>query len=132
MIQNDDGSVICIREELLNGSIKVLTSPYPLSEHQFHVLIQNGDSYIDNLAGKVFYVAIGVLLQMVAAFLLAYYYNLTNNKGMVDTTMSQLNVFQICLLAVCLVISGVLKIIGTCMKSERKELIKDIKASFKK
>ena len=132
MIQNDDGSVICIREELLNGSIRVLASDYPLSEHQFHVLIQNGDSYIDNLAGKIFYVAIGVLLQMVAAFLLAYYYNLSNNKEMVYTTMSQLDVFQICLLVVCLIFSGVLKIIGKSMKSERKELIKDIKASFKK
>ena len=41
MIQNDNGTIICEREEILNNKIKVLDNPFFLNEYQFHVLIEN-------------------------------------------------------------------------------------------
>lgn len=54
MIQNDDGTIICEGEEILNNKIKVLENPFLLSEYQFHVLIENKDTQVDDYASKIF------------------------------------------------------------------------------
>ena len=63
MIQNDDGTIICEREEMVNNKIKVLGNAFLLNEYQFHVLIDNKDTQVDDYASKIFFVGIGVGLQ---------------------------------------------------------------------
>lgn len=132
MEKKEDGSYIFSREELLDDKCKVLAKIYPLEEHQFHVLIKNGDSYFDVFAGKVFFIALGVLLQIAVIILFVCYYHFSHNKVMLESTLSRLDKIQIGLLFVCLFVSGGLKIIGSCIKSERKQLITVIKSHFKK
>lgn len=132
MKHNDDGSITCEREELLNGNIKVLSFTYPLTEHQFHVLIQNGDSKADNAASKVFYVGVGVGLQLIVLLFFVCYYQLTHDKGMVDFTLTQIDKYKLGLLSICIIISGGLKIVGMLRNTERKQLISDMLSFFKK
>lgn len=132
MIQNDDGSIICEIEEILNNKIKVLENPFFLSEYQFHVLIENKDSQIDDYANKIFFIGIGVGLQLVVILGFVCYYQLVHKKEMVDSTLLQIDKYQFGLFLLCIIIAIVLKGIGRLMKSERKELIKKIKSHFKK
>lgn len=53
MEQNRDGTFLFKREELLNDNIIVASKVYPLSEHQFYVLTENGDTRADIFAGRV-------------------------------------------------------------------------------
>ena len=132
MIQNDDGTIICEREEILNNKIKVLENPFLLSEYQFHVLIENKDTQVDDYASKIFFIGIGVGLQLVVILSFVCYYQLVHKKEMVDSTLLQLDKNQFGLLLLCMIIAIVLKLIGRLMKSERKELIIKIKSHFKK
>ena len=132
MERKKDGSYVCSREELLNDKFKVLSIIYPLSEHQFHVLIKDGDSLVDNIANKVFFVALGVFLQIIVILGFVCYYQLSHNKGMVDSTLSRFDKFEIGLLLVCLIFSGVLKLTAMCRKSEKKQLISSMKSHFNK
>ena len=132
MIQNDDGTIICEREEILNNKIKVLENPFLLSEYQFHVLIENKDTQVDDYASKIFFIGIGVGLQLVVIFSFVCYYQLFHKKEMVDSTLSQLDKNQFGLLLLCMIIAIVLKLIGQFVKSERKKLISKIKSHFKK
>ncbi len=132
MIQNDDGTIICEREEILNNKIKVLENPFLLSEYQFHVLIENKDTQVDDYASKIFFIGIGVGLQLVVILSFVCYYQLVHKKEMVDSTLSQLDKNQFGLLLLCMIIAIVLKLIGQFVKSERKKLISKIKSHFKK
>jgi len=132
MIQNDDGTIIFKREEILNKKIKVLENPFLLSEYQFHVLIENKDTHVADYASKILFIGIGVGLQLVVILGFVFYYQLAHNKEMVDSTLLKIDKYQFGLLLLCLVMSIVLKGIGSIIKSERKELIKMIKAHFKK
>lgn len=132
MVQKEDGSFIASKEELLNEGNKLLANFYIIDEHQFHILIKNDDSQFDNFASKVFYIALGIILQVLVYFVFVCYYQLMHNKVMVDTTLSKIDKFQFGLLVLCLIISIVLKAIGHFRHSERKQLISDIKKRFKK
>ena len=132
MERKKDGSYICSREELLNDNFKVTTFIYPLSEHEFHVLIENGNSTIESVASKVFYIALGVFLQLVVLLAFVCYYHLTHNKEMVNSTLLHFDKFEIGLFLVCLFSSGILKLFALCQKSEKKALIADIKSRFNK
>ncbi len=131
MIQNDDGTIICERKEILNNMIKVLENPFLLNEYQFHILIENKDTQVNEYASKIFFIGIGVGLQLVVILGYLCYYHLAHNKEMVDSTLLQLDEKQFGLLLLCMLIAIILKIIGRFVKSERKELIKKIKSHFK-
>ena len=128
----EDGSLIFSREELLDEKFKVLSPVYPLSEHQFDVLIREGGSRIGNLADKVFCVALGVLLQVIVLFVYICYYHFTCNKLKVDDILAHFDKIQIGLLVISLILSGILKIVSLCVKSEKMQLISEIKSHFKK
>ena len=132
MIQNDDGTIICERDEMLNNKIKVLENSFLLNEYQFHVLIDNKDTQVDDYANKIFFIGIGIGLQLVVILCYVCYYQLIHKKEMVDSTLLQIDKFQFGLLALCMLIAIILKVIGRFMKSERKELIIIIKSHFKK
>ena len=125
-------TIICEREEIFNNKIKVLEETFLLSEYQFHILIENKDTQLDDFASKIFFVGIGVGLQLVVILCFVCYYQLVHKKDMVDSTLSQLDKNQFGLLLLCMIIAIVLKIVGKYVKSERKELIKKIKSHFKK
>ena len=132
MEMKGDGSIVASREELLTENNKIMVNFYTIDEHQFHILIKNEDSQFDTFASKVFYIALGILLQVVVYFGFVCYYLLTDNKASVDATLLRIDKYQFGLLVLCLSIAGVLKIIGTFRYSERKQLISEIKAHFKK
>ena len=132
MIQNDDGTIICERKEMFNNKIKVLENAFLLNEYQFHVLIDNKDTHVDDFASKIFFVGIGVGLQLVVILGYVCYYQLVHKKEMVDSTLLQIDKYQFGLLLLCMIIAIVLKLIGRFMRSERKELINRIKSHFKK
>ena len=132
MIQNDDGTIICEREEILKNKIKVLENPFFLSEYQFHVRIENKDTQVDDYASKIFFIGIGVGLQLVVILCYVCYYQLAHKKEMVDSTLLQIDKYQFGLFLLCMIIAFILKIIGCLTKSDRKELIKKIKTHFKK
>lgn len=128
----EDGSIVASREELLNGNNKIMVNFYTIDEHQFNVLTKSEDSQFDNFASKVFYIALGILLQVVVYFGFVCYYQLNDDKASVDATLLKIDKFQFCLLLLCLSLAGVLKVIGSFRHSERKQLISEIKAHFKK
>ncbi len=132
MKKNKDGSLIFDKEELLGDKCKITANVFPLDEHQFYVLLKNGDTYVENLAGKVFYIALGVFMQLIVVFVFVYYYHFSHNDEMVHSALSQIDKFQIGLLIICLVVSGCLKVAGLFVESERKQLVSKIKAQFKK
>lgn len=132
MEKKKDGSYLFTRDELLNDNIIVASKVYPLSEHEFHVLIENGDTRADTIAGKVFYIALGIILQVLLYLGFVCYYHLKNNKEKVDSTLTHIDEYQIGLLLLCLFVYGVFKIISMCSYSDRKQLISVIMSHFNK
>lgn len=132
MEKRKDGSYIFDSEELLNDKYKVSAKIYPLNEHQFHVLIQKSDTRIEETASKIFFLAIGVILQVLVLLIFVCYYHLKGSTEEMESTLSHIDKIQIGFVFICLCIAGICKIISLLKKSERKQLISVIMSHFKK
>lgn len=128
MIKNRDGSLIFAHDELFNGKNKILADFFPLTEHQFHVLLKNGDSKIECYAYSVSMIALGAFLQLVVSILC---YLWANNHSDLYSLLEQIDKKQLFLLVLCVVLSGLLFFAGKFISSEKKQLISRIRSKFK-
>lgn len=121
--------MILERKDIATTGIPVLESGYLLVEIDFYKLIDSNSSGYKGWAKSIFLIAIGIGIKLILILLVFLYsFKTTHNKNDVKLDITWTDVIY---LAIPLVLSIILYLIGKYIKNDNDRLVDKIKTFYK-